>query len=191
MARKISRDSDRRLGSTSRRDRRQDSRLAEDGRVLSDDERLDEFRRANVNNVLPNLPKIKGHHVIWLTTKHPSDTIAARMRMGYELIRPAEIPEFKSMSMKTGEYGNVIQCNEMIAAKIPLHLYEMYMREAHHDAPQAEEQKLLDAEEAMREQMSSQAKRGKKSVKIEREEGMDELAQDRPAPRFARLTRER
>jgi hypothetical protein len=190
MARKI-RDSDRRLGSDSRRDRRQDSNLAEDGRTLSDDIRLDEFRRANVNNVLPNLPKIKGYHVIWLTTKHPSDTIASRMRMGYELIRPAEIPEYKSMSMKTGDYGNVIQCNEMIAAKIPLHLYEMYMREAHHDAPLQEEQKLEEQIQSMQDQLISSAKRGKKSVKIEREEGSDDLVKDRPAPRFGKAYGER
>jgi hypothetical protein len=190
MARKINR-SDRRLGSDSRRDRRQDSRMAEDGRTLNDDERLDEFRRANVNNVLPNLPKIRGYHVIWLTTKHPSDTIASRLRMGYELIKPAEIPEYKSMSMKTGDYGNVIQCNEMIAAKIPLHLYQMYMREAHHDAPLLEEQKLVDAEEAVKDQMASVATRGRKAVKIEREEGMEDLAKDRPAPQFRKLTGER
>lgn len=190
MARKL-RDSDERLGSNSRRDRRQDRRMAEDGRLLSDDVRLDEFRRANVNNVLPNLPKMRGYHVIWLTTKHPSDTIAARLRMGYELIRPSEIPEYKTMSMKTGEYGNVIQCNEMIAAKIPMHLYQMYMREAHHDAPLAEEQKLLDAEEAVKDQMAQVATRGRRSVKVEREEGMEDLAQGRPAPKFRKLHGER
>lgn len=190
MARKI-RSSDSRLGSDSRRDRRRDASLAEDGRTLSDEVRLDEFRRANVNNVLPNIPKIRGYHVCWLTTKHPSDTIAARMRMGYEIIRPAEIPEYKSMSMKTSEYGNVIQCNEMIAAKIPLNLYEMYMRENHHDAPLAEEQKLVDALEEAKDNMIAQSSRGKKSVKIDREEGTEELAKGRPAPRFARLTGER
>lgn len=188
MARKLR---DARLGSESRRDRRRDSALAEDGRLLSDQERLDEFRQANVNNVLPNLPKIRGYHVIWLTTKHPSDTIAARMRMGYELIKPDEIPGFESMSMKTGDYGNVVQCNEMIAAKIALHLYEMYMREAHHDAPAAEEQKLEDSLEAMKDAMMSSAKRGKKSVKIEREEGSEDLIKDRTVPRFAKATGER
>lgn len=188
MARKLR---DARLGSASRRDRRRDKNLAEDGRTLSDQERLDEFRQSLYNNVLPNLPKIRGYHMIWLTTKNPADTIAARMRMGYELVRPEEVPGFESLSVKTGEWGNVVQVNEMIAAKLPLHLYEMYMREAHHDAPMEEEQKLLDAEEAVMEQATERAKRGKKALRIEREEGMDEIVQDRPAPQFARLTGER
>lgn len=188
MARKLR---DARLGSDSRRDRRRDKNLAEDGRTLSDQERLDEFRQTLYNNVLPNLPKIKGYHVCWLTTKHQQDTIAMRMRMGYELIRPDEVPGFESLSLKTGDYGNVIGINEMLAAKLPLHLYEMYMREAHHDAPMAEEQKLVDALEQAKDDMAAIAKRGKKSVRIEREEGMEDLASDRPAPRFARQTGER
>lgn len=188
MARKLR---DARLGSDSRRDRRRDKALAEDGRTLDDQERLDEFRQSLYTNVLPNLPKIRGYHVIWLTTKHPSDTIAARMRMGYEPIRPDEVPGFETLSMKTGDYGNVIGVNEMLAFKLPLHLYEMYMREAHHDAPLAEEQKLEDALESMQDQLVSSAKRGKRSVKIEREEGMDDLRKDRQPPRFAKATGER
>jgi hypothetical protein len=111
--------------------------------------------------------------------------------MGYELIEPEEVPGFESLSLKTGEYGNVIGVNEMLAAKLPLHLYEMYMREAHHDGPQAEEQKLVDALEQAKDDMAALATRGKKSVKIDREEGTEELARSRPAPRFARQTGER
>jgi hypothetical protein len=37
-----------------------------------------------------------------------------------------------------------IGVNEMLAFKLPISLYEKYMKEAHHDAPLREEEKLTD-----------------------------------------------
>lgn len=190
MVRKIR---DARLESKVRRDRRLDNVKAADTRLLDDDERLDEFRKSLYQSILPNLPKIKGYHVIWLTTKNPADTIQARMRLGYEPIKPEEVPGFESLSVKTGEHQGLIMVNEMVAFKLPLRLYEMYMREAHHDQPLAEEQKLTDAIEAMKEQMLAKAstRRGRKSLRIELEEGSEDIVMDRPVPRFAKATGER
>lgn len=190
MARKVIRDA--RLGSKARRDRGLDKLKAADSRLLDDQERLNEYRMSLYQSVLPNLPKIKGYHVIWLTTNNPSDSIPARMRLGYEPIKPSEIPGFEGWTLKSGEYAGLIGINEMVAFKLPLHLYEMYMREAHHDAPMLEEQKLEDALEAVREQALQTAKRGRKAVKIyEVEEGTENIVEDRPAPKFRKLYGER
>lgn len=183
MARKLS---DARLVSKARRDRALDNTRAADTRTLDDQERLDEFRNSLFQTVLPNLPKIKGYHVIWLTTTNPADSIPARMRLGYVPIKPSEVPGFESLSLKTGEYVGCIGVNEMVAFKLPLRLYQMYMAEAHHHQPLAEEQKLNDAHDAIEEQMRSSVKRGKK-VRIEYEEGSEDYVEDRPAPKFRRL----
>jgi hypothetical protein len=188
MARRLN---DARLGSKVRRDRSLDGSRAADSRVLDDQERLDEFRQSLFQSILPNLPKIKGYHVIWLTTTNPADSIPARMRLGYEPVKKSDIPGFQIDSVKSGSYGELITVNEMVAFKLPLRLYQMYMKEAHHDQPLLEEEKLNDAVEVMREQMARQAKRGKKSIRIEIEEGSEDIVADRPAPRFARQTGER
>jgi hypothetical protein len=189
MARKLN---DARLGSKARRDRRSDSIRAEDRRELDDQERLNEFRMSMYTSILPNLPKIKGYHVIWLTTKHQSDTIPARMRMGYEPIKPSEVPGFESLSLKTGEYAGMIGVNEMLAFKLPLHLFQMYMKEAHHDAPIQEEEKLSEAYNAVEDQMRAGAHgRAGRRIKVEREEGVEDIIQDLPAPKFRKLYGER
>jgi len=42
--------------------------------------------------------------------------------------------------------------NEMLAFKLPISLYEKYMREAHHNAPLREEEKLTDTAEFLENQ---------------------------------------
>jgi hypothetical protein len=189
MARKLS---DARLGTKVRRDRRLDSVKSADSRVLDDQERLDEFRKSLFQSILPDLPKIKGYHVIWLTTQNKQDTIPQRMRMGYEPIKPSEVPGFEHLSLKSGEYAGLIGINEMVAFKLPLRLYQMYMEEAHHRMPMEEEKKLEDALDAMREQMASAGgRRSRKNIRIEMERGTEDIVEDRPAPRFAKQTGER
>jgi hypothetical protein len=188
MARKLS---DARLGSKVRRDRSLDGTRAADSRVLDDQERLDEFRKSMHESILPNLPKIKGYHVIWLTTNNPGDTIPSRMRMGYEPIRPAEVPGYETLKIKSADYGNLIGVNEMVAFKLPLRLYQMYMTENHHNAPLAEEEKLSEAIETMKEQMARRSKRGRRGIRIDVEEGSDEIVTDRPIPRFGKMHGER
>jgi hypothetical protein len=190
MARKLR---DARLESSGRRDRALDSVRAADRRTLGDRERLDEFRKSLYQSILPDLPKIKGYHVIWLTTTNPSDSIPARMRLGYEPIKPSEVPGFEALSLKTGEYAGLIGVNEMVAFKLPLRLYQMYMTEAHHTQPMLEEQKLTDAVDAVQEQarMTASTRRGRKSMKVEMEEGLEDIVSDHPAPKFRKLTGER
>lgn len=190
MARKLN---DSRLDSKARRDRGMDSTKSADARQLNDSERLNEFRMSLYQSILPNLPKIKGYHVIWLTTTNQGDSILNRQRLGYELLKPRDVPGYESLSIKSGEFAGYIGVNEMVAAKLPLHLYQMYMKEAHHDQPLEQEQKLNDAIEQAQETVRGMVgRRGKKAVRAELADGQEDMgAEDRPAPKFRKLYGER
>ena len=154
-------------------------------RVLSDDERLDEFRKSFFQSVLPDLPPIPGYHVCWLTTTNPRDSIPGRIRLGYEPVKTEDVPGWEYATMKTGDYAGCIGVNEMIAFKLSMSLYEAYMREAHHTQPLYEEEKLSSVLEVIREQAASAAKSGSRGIRMEFEEGMAELGQDLDPGSFA------
>lgn len=168
-----------------RKSRIQDNRSQTQNRTITDDDRLDMFRRSFFQSVLPDLPPIPGYHVCWLTTTNPRDSIMSRLRLGYELIRAEEYPEFASVSIKTGEYAGCIGVNEMIAAKLPVHLYESYMYEAHHVQPLEEERKLSSIIDVIKDAASREAKSGSRGIKLDVEDGMTELGVDREPSSFA------
>jgi hypothetical protein len=159
-----------------------DERAQTEDRQLTDDERVELFRGSMSQEVLPDLPPIPGYHVFWATTTNPRDSVPNRIRFGYELITAAELgPRWQATSVKTGEaYAGCIMVNEMIAMKIPLSLYERYMRENHHLAPAREEQKLRDTVDSIR----AEAER-KYKANVLPEEGTAELAREVRAPTFA------
>lgn len=130
-------------------DRMADDRESQE-RDISDDERLELFRMAMFQNQLPSLPHMPGWHPCWLTTANPRDSIQGRMRLGYQLIRPEEVPGWEHNVLTSGQYTGCIGINEMVAAKLPMRLYEMYMTEAHHNQPLAEEGKLRSTLDAVR-----------------------------------------
>ena len=111
-------------------------------RDLSEDERLELFRESLVQSVLPDLPRMPGYHTCWLTTSNPRDSIQWRIRIGYELVKVQDCPGWDGVTVAAGEYAGVIAVNEMVAARIPLGLYNRYMREVHHTLPLKEEEKL-------------------------------------------------
>jgi len=135
-----------------RTDRATTDRPVVENRELSDDARVEMFRQQFFQSALPDLPSIPGWHTCWLTTTNPRDSIHVRLRLGYQPIKPEEVPGWEYASVKTGEWAGYIGVNEMLAFKLPLSLYEKYMREAHHDAPLREEEKLSDTAEFMRQQ---------------------------------------
>lgn len=182
MAKKLK---DARLKTEARRDRHDDNREVAQDRVLNDQQRLDEFRQQFFQSVLPDLPKIPGYHNIWLTTSNSHDSIARRVRLGYEPIKASDVPGYEALSMKTGEYAGCIGINEMVAFKIPSHLYEMYMSEAHHTQPLLEEEKLKSMIETIREESSRSAASGGKGIKVEAYGGMEELGVDPGVPSFS------
>lgn len=135
-----------------RRSREIDDRRVTENRVVSDDERLEMFRMQMHNDALPDLPNIPGFHVCWLTTTNPRDPIHRRMQLGYEPVKPDEVPGLEFATQKTGEWVGFIAVNEMLAFKLPESLYQAFMKEAHYDAPLREENKLAETAEIMREQ---------------------------------------
>lgn len=127
-------------------------RNATENRVLSEDERVEMFRQQFFQSALPDLPKIPGWHTCWLTTTNPRDSIQTRLRLGYEPIKPEEVPGWEYATLKTGEWAGFIGVNEMLAFKLPISLYEKFMQEAHHDAPLREDQKLADTADMIKQQ---------------------------------------
>lgn len=119
-----------------------DNRTVTENRVISDDERLEMYRSQFYQHALPDLPEIPGYHTCWLTTTNPRDSIHNRMRLGYEPIRPHDVPGYEFYTMKTGEWSGFIGVNEMLAFKLPLSLYERYMDEAHSRLPHEEQAKI-------------------------------------------------
>ena len=146
-----------------------------ENRELSDDERVEMFRQQFFQSALPDLPKIPGWHTCWLTTTNPRDAIQARMRLGYQPIKPEDVPGWEYATMKTGDWVGFIGVNEMLAFKLPIGLYEKYMHEAHHAAPLREEEKLTDTAEFL----EQQARASKSGLTLG--EGNSELGQKRTA----------
>lgn len=161
----------------SRRSRGEEDRHVTENREMTDDERLEMFRMQLYNDALPNIPDIPGFHVCWLTTTNKNDTIQQRLRLGYQLIRAEDVPGMDLVTQKTGEYAGCIAVNEMIAAKLPMSLYQRYMKEAHHDAPLREEDKLAETAELMRQQAE------RAGGKLIEGDGMAEMREYNPRPR--------
>jgi hypothetical protein len=166
-----------------RESRESQDRVATENRQITDDERLDMYRQSFSQEALPDLPKIPGYHVCWCTTTNPRDSIHRRLRLGYEPIKPDDIPGWENVSLKTGEYAGCIGVNEMIAMKLPLPLYERYMLESHHNLPRQEEERLADAAQLMQQEGYKQS--GGKSTAVMIEEGLAELRNAPPRPRFS------
>ncbi len=165
-----------RADSDSRTTRSSEDRSLTENRALTDQQRLHNFRLAQ--GELPRIPEIDGFHVCWLTTTNSRDTIVSRLKMGYELIRAEEVPGMENVTMKTGEYSGCIGVNEMLAAKMPLRLYHLYMKDAHHDQPMQNAQGIYDAIEGMSE--AAKERRGK----LEVDPGFDNLKADQRTAQF-------
>ena len=158
----------------SRRNREADDRKVVENRAVSEDDRLEMFRQQLFNDALPDLPELPGYHTIWLTTPNPRDSIDRRIRLGYEPIKPEEIPGMEYASIKTGEWAGFVGVNEMLAFKLPMSLYQKFMQEAHHDAPLREENKLAETAEIMREQAA------RAGAKLIEGDGMTEMYDQAP-----------
>jgi hypothetical protein len=145
-------------------------------REITDGQRLDMLRSQFFQVALPDLPPIPGYHVCWLTTTNSRDPIHGRLRLGYEPIKAADIPGWEHSAVKGGDWEGCVGVNEMLAMKLPQHLYEMYMKEAHHDAPLREEQKLSATLDMIR---NEAARRG---ARVDAGDGNEELGTAVPVP---------
>lgn len=135
----------------SRQSRAVADRPVTENRAISDDDRVEMFRSQFFQDALPDLPKIPGYHTCWLTTTNPRDSIQMRIRLGYEPIKPEDVPGWEYVTIKTGEWSGFIGVNEMLAFKLPMSLYHRYMNEAHHDAPAREDEKLTAVLDSIKE----------------------------------------
>jgi hypothetical protein len=163
-------------------------RVIKKNRKLTDSKRLDMFRKQFFQSSLPDLPKIPGHHVCWLTTTNPRDPIHGRMRLGYTPIRTKEVPGYEQLRITSGELQGCIGVNEMVAFKLPIHLYQEYMKEAHYTQPMEEERKLRVAVDLANQSLEEQGLSRK--TKVIEYEGNQELGRSRKVPNFARMTGE-
>jgi len=150
-------------------------RAVTERRDISDDDRLQMFQQALFNDALPDLPNLPGYHLCWLTTTNTRDPIHRRMQLGYEPVKPEEVPGMQYATLKTGEWSGFIAVNEMLAFKLPMSLYQRFMQEAHHDAPLREEQSLADQSDAIREQLM------RSGSTVTEGDGLSELRQSNPA----------
>jgi hypothetical protein len=98
-----------------------------------------------------------------------------RIRLGYEPVKSEDVPGWEYATLKTGDWAGLIGVNEMLAFKLPISLYEKYMREAHHDAPLREEEKLTDTADFLEQQARSSKSR------ITQGDGNLEIGQKREA----------
>lgn len=133
------------------------------------------FRQQFFQSALPDLPRIDGWHLCWLTTTNPRDSIQVRMRLGYQPVKPEEVPGWEYAAIKSGEWTGFIGVNEMLAFKLPISLYEKFMQEAHHHAPMREEEKLTETAEFLEQQARASKSR------LDMGDGISELGQHRSA----------
>lgn len=161
-------------------DTRGDERDMPDSRELSEEEYLVLYRDMINQSVLPDLPKIPGYHTFWATTTNSRDTLTMRRRMGYTFVTENDVRGWEGGSLKSGDHAGHIGINEMVAMKIPMRLYQMYMTESHHNQPLAEEQKLKMTAESM----SQNALRDKGRI-IDEDGYMDSVVQKARVPEFA------
>jgi hypothetical protein len=118
-----------------------EERADADTALTSSQERRKMFREF-VQEALPTPPAKDGWHFIWLSTTNQYDPIYKRMRMGYEPVKAAEMPEFEHLRIKSGEYEGMVSVNEMLLFKIPEDIYQEIMQEYHYHMPLEEEQRI-------------------------------------------------
>lgn len=166
--------------SESRAGREESDRPITENRQIIDADRLEMFRRSFAAEKLSRLPDIPGHHTCWLTTTNNADPIYRRLSWGYELLKVAECPGLERSEIKTGEYTGCIGSGEMLAAKVPIELYEMMMTEWHYTQPLAEEGKLRSTLDLIEQEAM------KKKARLDIEEGTRQLGRRTGrAPKFA------
>lgn len=177
-----------RKDAANREDRAMNDRAITQRRQLTDEERVELLKRANFQSSLPNLPRIPGYHVCWVSTTHPSDTPQGREMLGYTFIQRSEVPEFTYTDQKSGDYPGVVSWREMVGMKIPLATYQLYMEEVHHNEPAKNEESIYNDALAAGEAAMQAAKRGGRMknpiYQSETGDGTESLGQARNAPNF-------
>ena len=127
---------------------------------LSDDERLAILRRENSANILPTVPSNGEWHYCWLTTHNPQDHIGMRQRIGYQLVKWADLPEMGHMNVEGASEDSTIQVREMKLARIRKSLYQKIMHMNHGTEPSKQLAQMTTAAELDATLRASQSARG-------------------------------
>ncbi len=154
-----------------RKSRAAQNREVTEDRTTTDASRLEIFRASFEQAALPDIPPIPGFHVIWLCSNNPRDSLQMRHRMGYTPVLNEDVKGFEFVADKGGATDGLIRINEMVAYKLPLDLYNLYMRENHHYKPMHEETKLTDAVDA------AKAALKRKGSNVDEGDGVEALRQ--------------
>lgn len=173
-----------RKDAASREDRAMSDRAITQRRQLTDEERVELLKRANFQSALPNLPRILGYHVCWVSTTHPNDTPQGREQLGYTYIQREEVPEFTFTDQKSADFPGVVTWREMVGMKIPLSTYQAFMEELHHNEPSRQEEAIYNEALQAGEEAAQAAKRGGKMRAPMVDPGTAELGQARDVPNF-------
>lgn len=166
-----------------RDDRAMTDRPATEVREYTDDERLAMRRSGFHQAVLPNLPKVDGWHLVWLSTDSKSAPIHKRINEGYVLVVPADLPGWELGDSFVGKWQgkDAIVWNEMVAFKIPMRLHVMFMREDHEKRPDDMETGIM----GQIAEMQASSEHGETSVKTEGD-GFKQLGKRRRRGDFER-----
>jgi hypothetical protein len=112
--------------------------------LLSEDEFEKFLEDEFTQTALPNPPKLKGWHLVWLNSASQYDTIQKRMRLGYVPVRQSEMPSFDaSNGQSLAGYDGHITCNEMVLCKIQESHYQKMMAFYHHKKPLESEEGVI------------------------------------------------
>ena len=155
-------------------------RTDDEGTHLTMAQRKARLRAEWSNDVLPRIGDRNGFHYVWLSTTNSTDPVYRRLQMGYELVKPDDVPELgKQYHLTQGEYAGCVACNEMLLARIPDELYQELMLINHHERPLEEEQ-VLQANATSGEEDS----KGNELLTVIGS-GIDNLGVSTKAPKFA------
>ncbi len=135
--------SDERIAKRAGQDPARADRLTLDRSSTENREKTDSVRAStrqamlrDTNTLLPDPPELPGFHTCWLTTTNSRDSIENRQRLGYELVKRSELPDFCLNTQKSGDLtDDRIMVNEMVLAKIEYDLWIEDMTYLHYTMP--------------------------------------------------------
>lgn len=86
--------------------------------MATSSERRKMFREFT-QEALPTPPPIPGWHFCWLSITNQFDPIYKRTQMGYEPVKVDDLPEFKHLVNKSGEYEGCILSTRCCYSRSP------------------------------------------------------------------------
>jgi hypothetical protein len=167
-------------GGRENRAQQDESRQAPEEKFVSAQERKKMWSDEWTQRALPDVPKIPGWHLCWLSTTNSYDSIDRRIRLGYVPVKAEEVPGFENNRVKAGEHIGFVACNEMLLYKIPMDVYQEVMKHFHHDEPQEQASKIkVQADQVL----GGRDSNGRKLAILEGE-GISSLDEPLPTPIF-------